>query len=94
MLEDGQFPLISIQDARALWDLMLYRRTRAVLLFQFGSRFCFISILQIFWGLLFMEKLIATQKHPQASLGFSKIHKVEIKLNIKKVGKCRGFNRK
>lgn len=93
MLEDGQFPLISIQDARALWDLMLYRRTRAVLLFQFGSRFCFISILQIFWGLLLLEKLIATQKHPQASLGFSKIHKVEIKLNIKKVGK-RGFNRK
>lgn len=40
-----------------------------------------------------MEKLIATQKQPKASLGFSKIHKVEIKLNIKKVGKCRGFNR-
>lgn len=93
MLEDGQFPLISIEDARALWDRMLYRRTRAVVPFQFGSLFCVISILQIFWDLLFMEKLITKQKHSKASLGFSKIHKVEIKLNIKKVGK-RGFNRK
>lgn len=72
MLEDGQFPLISIEEyAHALWDLMLYRRTRAVVPFQFGSCFCVISILQILWGLLFMEKLIATQKHPKASLGFS-----------------------
>ena len=65
MLEDGQFPLISIQDARALWDLMLYRRTRDVLSFQFGSRFCVISILQIFWGFFIYGKTYCNTETPK-----------------------------